>query len=139
MLEPSPTPKAARRRALIIFLLGCVVSGIVVVLVQGALKATETRDAQKINTPKIDRTEETLRVVEQLARDIDSCTDPQGACAKRGQRNTAKAVDSIALRQVAAVACADRPGTQRVTEIQACVERVLRVIATTERHAPRRS
>lgn len=121
----------ARTRLLIVFLLGVAVSAVVVVLILGAVNSAATRKAQKTNSPKISQTAETLATVKSLAEKIDSCTDPDGACAKRGRRQTAAVVADISVRQIAAVACADQPGTQPAVQIKACVDRTMRVIAAT--------
>lgn len=73
-----------------------------------------------------------LAGIDGLSRQIESCTTPEGECSMRGSRRTDEAVDAIALRQVAAVACADQAGTQTPGEIAACVKRTLRTIIEEE-------
>lgn len=116
-------------RGVVIFVIGAAVSAVVVVLLNGALTSTKIRGTQQTNAPKIDNTAQTLKVVEQLAVKINSCVDPEGACAKRGRASTAAAVGDISVRQIAAVACADQPGTQTAPQIKACVARTVRVLA----------
>lgn len=105
--------------------------GALVVLLLGTVLSI--RGTQNTNAPKIDSTAETLKVVKDLAEKINSCTDPDGACAERGREQTGAAVRDISLRQIAAVACADRPGTQTPLEIKACVARTLRVYDATHK------
>ena len=69
-----------------------------------------------------------LAGIDGISRQIESCTNPDGECSLRGHRRTMAAVDAIVVRQIAAVACADGPGTQSPTEIQACVNRTVRVM-----------
>lgn len=125
-----PEPElSSRRRLAVVFLLGMAVAAVVVVVLYGAINAVQTRGTQKTTAPKIDNTAKTLATVKALAKKINSCTDPAGPCAKRGQKQTAAAVADISVRQIAAVACADQPGTQSVSQIKACVDRTVRVLA----------
>jgi hypothetical protein len=102
---------------------------VVLALVVMVVGVVLIRTTQQTNAPKIDHTAQTLKAVKQLAVKINSCVDPRGACAARGRRSTAAAVGDISVRQVAAVACADQPGTQTAPQIKACVARTVRVLA----------
>jgi hypothetical protein len=117
---------AQDRRALIAARLTIV--GLVVFMVASIVAllyaVSVIRGTQQNNAPKIDNTEETLKLVK-------DCVLPGGKCFERGQKQTADAVGSISLRQVAAVACGDQPGTQGPLEIAACVERSMKIFEAT--------
>lgn len=87
------------------------------VVLTAALKTDQISDQQQANSPKLDRTEETLRLVK-------DCVTPGGVCYQRGQDATAEAVGSIAESQIAAASfaasCAAR-GLVNADEIYACV------------------
>lgn len=119
-----------QKRAIAWAVIGIMAVAMLIVVINAVL---QTRATQRTNVPKIDSTAETLKVVKDLAEKINSCTDPEGACARRGRAQTGAAVMDISSRQIAAVACADRPGTQTPLEIKACVERTLRVYDATHK------
>lgn len=61
---------------------------------------------------------------------IEDCTNPTGACAKRGQESTETAVATINEIALYAAACADRPGDQTLAEIKRCVEDLITAAAS---------
>lgn len=52
---------------------------------------------------------------------VEDCTNPAGECAQRGQKSTSTAVASINEISAYAAVCADRPGSQSLAEIRACI------------------
>jgi hypothetical protein len=117
-------------------ILGLLLFAVVVVVIQAVLQAatttTQIRGTQKTNVPKIDNTAETLKTVKRLAEKIDSCTDPTGECAKRGQRQTAAAVGNIRSDTrnvvVATIVC-QQQGARGFEAIAACVDRAVAAVA----------
>lgn len=81
-------------------LIGIVVVGMVVLIVQTYGIALNIKDTQ-------------ARVI--------SCTDPAGECAQRGEAATGAAVASISEASIIAAACADRPRSQTVADVERCV------------------
>ena len=79
------------------------------------------RDSQTENSP-------ILKEVRALAEQIDSCTNPDGACAQQGQEQTANAVAQIALEQAYALVCSvtedenttEQTPVELLRKIQAC-------------------
>lgn len=62
-----------------------------------------------------------------LLKTVQSCTDPQGACAKRGQQQTGKAVNQLKMITLFAAECAvQHVKNPQDTIIQRCVEDKLR-------------
>lgn len=84
-----------------------VVIGVVVLLVQTYSLTDSIRQSQK--------------TAQDTNEAILSCTDPKGECAKRGQEQTAEAVDNIGRLAVYAAACADLEGVQGAPEIEKCM------------------
>lgn len=113
------------RRNFAWLLIGLAASAVFVVVITAVL---QTRATQKTNVPKIDNTAETLKTVKRLALKIDSCTDPTGECAKRGQRQTAAAVGNIRADTrnvvVATIVC-QQQGAKGFEAIAACVDRAV--------------
>jgi hypothetical protein len=98
--------------------LGSFVVGITVIAVETYSTAASIRATQNSNTSTLNFAKESLRV-------LKDCTEQTGKCYQEGQKAQGKAIGSISLSQVAAVACADAPGQQTVPEIQACVKRTM--------------
>lgn len=104
------------KRALIVFT-ACVVTvvlGILIVLtVQSSATTQAIRGSQKNNQAVLDT--------------IQDCTQPAGACYKRGQKQTASAVSDINRVIILAAACAssglppDLSVAERQAAIQSCV------------------
>lgn len=103
-----------------LFVLVCVAVCGVVLYVSLAIAAdtnevvTSVQDQQEANTGVV-------KGIEGLAEKIDSCTDPKGACTKRGQKSTAEAIGDINRITAIAAACADQAGQQSLEQIQACI------------------
>jgi hypothetical protein len=91
---------------------------LVTAIVVAATKSTKIRETQTANTPLLENSNETLKL-------IRDCTTPGEECFDRGQRRTAEVVANLTsdLTRVSAyaAACADRPGVQGEDEILACV------------------
>lgn len=114
----SPTPSVRFIRS-VSYMLFCVAVGLLTIMfiyfnVNSNHLAKQIRDSQRSNTS-------TIAV-------IQDCTQTTGQCFKDGQKRTAGVLQLVRMQQVAAVACADRPGTQTAEEIDACVERTMRTI-----------
>jgi hypothetical protein len=107
-----------RSRAIATFALGALVAALVLTLVTAVLtsatKSTEIRDQQEQNSPLIENTDQTLKIIE-------GCTTPGRACYERGQRQLATAVGDINRVVVLAAACASGSQTRTEAEIQACI------------------
>jgi hypothetical protein len=102
---------STRPRRFAWFVIGALAGSLALVM---AVSVIQTRDLvglirgqQKTNTETVDL--------------IKDCTQPVGKCFKRGQRQTATAVDSINRVTLAAAACAARRPGQTVPQIKACV------------------
>lgn len=100
---------------------------VVTVLLKVATQTNEvTRgiaEQQKTNTTR-------NKTIEALTKQIRSCTNPEGACAKRGQKQTGQAVGSINKVVILAAACSvgldqEMPVAERQNVIQMCVIRRL--------------
>lgn len=115
-MSPTPTVRALRRIGYVLFFggLGFLIVGLIYFNVSSNALAQQIKSGQK-------DTQRTAAII------LD-CTQPSGTCFQNGERRTGQAVSLIKLAQVAAVACADRPGQQSLDEINACVERTMRVI-----------
>lgn len=118
-------------RALI---LGAIVVGVacLVVLLQLASStnqiANQVNDRQTSNTSLLHAVQDNQSIIKALAVDIRSCTDPSGECAKRGQRNQAKALGLIKTdtRDVVAASLAcQQQGVEGFNAITACVDGLL--------------
>ena len=103
------------RRRFAWFVIGSLAGALVllalVAIVQTRDLAGTIRGTQKANTETVDL--------------IKDCTQPRGKCFKRGQRQTATAVDSINRVTLAAAACAARRPGQTAPQIKACVMKQL--------------
>jgi hypothetical protein len=63
----------------------------------------------------------------QLLQEVKSCTDPTGACAKRGQQSTATAVERVKQITILASFCASKqPPPVDADQVRACVETQLK-------------
>lgn len=63
----------------------------------------------------------------QLLKEVKSCTDPSGTCAKRGQESTATAVSNINKITLMATYCANRQPPPAVLEdVRKCVAEELK-------------
>lgn len=97
--------------ALIGLLVGVLVVGVLVLIVQTYQLASAIRATQKPTVETVD-----------LIRD---CTQPRGECFQRGQRQTANAVGDINLVTIYAASCGSRhPG--QPSAVRRCVEKLLR-------------
>lgn len=78
---------------------------------------TSVRAKQNSNAPL-------LQSIQDLAEQINSCTDPEGECAKRGAKATGAAIASINQYGLYVVTCADQPGQQTEVELRTCADRL---------------
>lgn len=61
-----------------------------------------------------------------ILREIKSCTDPEGACAKRGAAQQLEAIQTINQISVYAAYCASvQPAPVSVTDVETCVSKQL--------------
>lgn len=110
------------RRHVLWAVVALLVVGVLVVVasavVVSAVKSTSIRETQTANTPLLENTNETLKIIRE-------CTTPGEPCYDRGQRRTATLVRDLTnnLTRVSAyaAACADQPRQQSTDEIFACV------------------
>lgn len=93
-----------RRKRAAWFVIGTLI-GLLAVLVLYAIFST--RDLAERNTAVLDT--------------VRSCTTPGRPCYEDSRRRTAKVVTDINRVSLLAAACADRPRSQTVEEIQSCV------------------
>lgn len=91
-----------------------VVVGIAVLVIAVALPLwLDRRDDQR-------SAEQRVRL-ERVAREIESCTTPEGECTKRNAANTAVAVRDLQLTTVFAAYCAINTGADTPEVLEACV------------------
>jgi hypothetical protein len=107
------------RYAVIAILLGILVIMFVTRISQTAEVTNQIRESQVTNAQTLDQSR-------QLLHAIQDCTQPQGKCYQRSQRQTAGAVANINRVIIVAAACAtgvtpDLPVRARQSVIQQCV------------------
>lgn len=100
------------------------VLGLTWTVVQTTLGVRLIRETQLDNAQRAKETQLNTETIERLAEDIESCTTPEGECAKRNARATADAIATINEITIFAAACATQ-GNDTATEIRLCVENQL--------------
>lgn len=90
---------------------------------------TRVSDKQNSNAPL-------LKSIQDLAQQINSCTDPKGECAKRGAKSTGAAIASINQYGLYVVTCADQPGQQTEVELRTCADRLQAIARRDARGTP---
>lgn len=100
-------------------IIGLGVGFLIVMAVFAIITIFSVRQTQVDRLPQNEANDETLAL-------IKDCTQPSGACFKRSQRATAKAVNDISAVVVLVIACGDDLPTDldtdmRVKELTACV------------------
>lgn len=117
---------AARRLAV-----GLLAISVVLMLVVATLGVVLIRSSQKANTSTLDSARDAAESAKRSVTLIEDCVTPQGECAKRGQKQTAKAIGDIGQAQLIMLSCAftvDRPGMtaeEFLAALQPCVARMV--------------
>lgn len=114
---------AAMRRALIAkrIAIGLACLSVLTLLVAAAVGVLLIRGTQQTNTPKIDSSAETLKIIE-------GCTTPGRACYERGQTQLKDVVGQLNQYGIFVAACASGPVARTDDEITRCVVAKLRAL-----------
>jgi hypothetical protein len=84
------------------------------------LKALAAQNDQlAAQNEKLQRTADAAKATNEQIKD---CLTPQGACFKASRDRSAQTVADIGQLSAFAAVCADRPGTQSLAELQACIQ-----------------
>jgi hypothetical protein len=114
----SPTPARRFARRALGAVVGLTLCALVIGFIALAVEVTQTTAVIEDTTIAIREQQKTNTSTNEA---ILSCTDPEGACARRNADATADALVSIQEVGVLVGACADRPGTQTARDIERCV------------------
>lgn len=107
-------------------LVGVLVVGSIVLVTTIYTLTDAIRHTQLNNKSTLASTERAATAAEDSLDAIMDCTTPEGDCYRRSQDSTGDAVGGINVYAVYAAACADRPDTQTVTEIEKCILRLVK-------------
>lgn len=105
------------KRALII----ATAVGVAAALVLIVFLIASVRATQQDGSPAVKAARDAAQAAESTNRQILDCLNPDGECYKQSQRARAGQAASINEITQYAAACADRPGSQALEEIRACV------------------
>lgn len=109
------------RRTLAWACIGLLIGALAIAILSVPVLTAQIRATQVQNTQKNDARDQELRVINKVARRIESCTTPNKPCWKRSQRQTAQAVGDINRVVILAAACASQMPGASVERITRCV------------------
>jgi hypothetical protein len=108
----------------VIFALLALVLAIAIVLII----AQQTKNGDILNAIRAQQvtTHRSQQETQQALRILIDCTTPGHACNLRSQKATTDAIKTLEQIIIYANGCQDRPGVQSLSEIEACVTKLLK-------------